>query len=143
HASIRWMPRGTGGARSRRGCSPSLLWPLPACQFPCFFFQAEDGIRDLYVTGVQTCALPIWPVLPRRGARALVGEVPAGADRAGQIGRASCRERVEIAGGGVLVKKKKVCGGGGAVVVVERARRMVGGSGGGWVGSALRRVGGR
>src|SRR5215469_18479573 len=24
------------------------------------FFQAEDGIRDLYVTGVQTCALPIW-----------------------------------------------------------------------------------
>src|SRR5204863_5198836 len=27
-----------------------------------FFFQAEDGIRDLYVTGVQTCALPIsWP----------------------------------------------------------------------------------
>src|SRR5438874_9921213 len=24
-----------------------------------FFFQAEDGIRDLYVTGVQTCALPI------------------------------------------------------------------------------------
>src|SRR5690349_13759454 len=26
---------------------------------PSFFFQAEDGIRDLYVTGVQTCALPI------------------------------------------------------------------------------------
>src|SRR5690349_22775283 len=26
-----------------------------------FFFQAEDGIRDLYVTGVQTCALPIYP----------------------------------------------------------------------------------
>src|SRR5206468_7830341 len=25
----------------------------------CFFFQAEDGIRDLIVTGVQTCALPI------------------------------------------------------------------------------------
>src|SRR2546430_13444836 len=25
----------------------------------CFFFQAEDGIRDLTVTGVQTCALPI------------------------------------------------------------------------------------
>src|SRR5204863_1560104 len=24
-----------------------------------FFFQAEAGIRDLYVTGVQTCALPI------------------------------------------------------------------------------------
>src|SRR5256886_13153570 len=31
-----------------------------------FFFQAEDGIRDLTVTGVQTCALPICPapVLP-------------------------------------------------------------------------------
>src|SRR6266576_452645 len=28
-----------------------------------FFFQAEDGIRDLYVTGVQTCALPISAVL--------------------------------------------------------------------------------
>src|SRR5271170_1320302 len=26
-----------------------------------FFFQAEDGIRDPLVTGVQTCALPIWP----------------------------------------------------------------------------------
>src|SRR5229473_6128366 len=25
-----------------------------------FFFQAEDGIRDKLVTGVQTCALPIW-----------------------------------------------------------------------------------
>src|SRR5690606_40874617 len=28
-----------------------------ACRF---FFQAEDGIRDFHVTGVQTCALPIW-----------------------------------------------------------------------------------
>src|SRR5690606_40934855 len=26
-----------------------------------FFFQAEDGIRDFHVTGVQTCALPILP----------------------------------------------------------------------------------
>src|SRR5207245_6111438 len=26
----------------------------------CFFFQAEDGIRDATVTGVQTCALPIF-----------------------------------------------------------------------------------
>src|ERR1019366_9603340 len=31
-----------------------------------FFFQAEDGIRDWSVTGVQTCALPIWHL--RRGA---------------------------------------------------------------------------
>src|SRR5580692_7376421 len=29
---------------------------MPRC---FFFFQAEDGIRDLTVTGVQTCALPI------------------------------------------------------------------------------------
>ena len=28
------------------------------CSF--FFFQAEDGIRDIGVTGVQTCALPIF-----------------------------------------------------------------------------------
>src|SRR5690606_40767318 len=27
--------------------------------FIIFFFQAEDGIRDFHVTGVQTCALPI------------------------------------------------------------------------------------
>src|SRR2546430_8623313 len=35
--------------------SPLGLWCLPVV----FFFQAEDGIRDLTVTGVQTCALPI------------------------------------------------------------------------------------
>src|SRR2546429_3019201 len=29
------------------------------CLFCFFFFQAEDGIRDVAVTGVQTCALPI------------------------------------------------------------------------------------
>src|SRR5690606_41044516 len=31
-------------------------------QYCClyFFFQAEDGIRDFHVTGVQTCALPIY-----------------------------------------------------------------------------------
>ena len=28
-----------------------------------FFFQAEDGIRDWSVTGVQTCALPIWGLI--------------------------------------------------------------------------------
>src|SRR2546422_4990819 len=31
-----------------------------------FFFQAEDGIRDVAVTGVQTCALPISLPRPRR-----------------------------------------------------------------------------
>src|SRR2546421_9593721 len=33
-----------------------------------FFFQAEDGIRDLIVTGVQTCALPIYRRTPAVGA---------------------------------------------------------------------------
>src|SRR5256886_7699448 len=33
---------------------------LAYCSFCFFFFQAEDGIRDLTVTGVQTCALPIY-----------------------------------------------------------------------------------
>src|SRR2546422_7035944 len=38
--------------------------------FIFFFFQAEDGIRDVAVTGVQTCALPIWGVGDRIGAGA-------------------------------------------------------------------------
>src|SRR5699024_12086934 len=43
-----------------------MLSPVAVCShLLCFFFQAEDGIRDRNVTGVQTCALPIW----RRRAR--------------------------------------------------------------------------
>src|SRR5690349_23514553 len=37
-----------------------------------FFFQAEDGIRDLYVTGVQTCALPICRRPACRGVRRMI-----------------------------------------------------------------------
>src|SRR5437868_11377950 len=37
-------------------------------EFSFFFFQAEDGIRDRNVTGVQTCALPISFWLSRAGA---------------------------------------------------------------------------
>src|SRR2546430_12741958 len=37
--------------------------------FIFFFFQAEDGIRDLTVTGVQTCALPISSSIPTTGSR--------------------------------------------------------------------------
>src|SRR5256886_10659742 len=89
-----------------------------------FFFQAEDGIRDLTVTGVQTCALPISgdrerypparavPMTGGRDGRMLHAVIPAGGSgtrlwplsRAGnpkflhpltgKIGRASCRERV-------------------------------------------------
>src|SRR5947209_13941882 len=89
-----------------------------------FFFQAEDGIRDIGVTGVQTCALPIWNALRTSSAAAFVGSerrakrrrpqnssvkhsfepdvarvlVTSSDKRAAihlQIGRASCRERVE------------------------------------------------
>src|SRR5947209_14929857 len=86
-----------------------------------FFFQAEDGIRDIGVTGVQTCALPIlgasrWRLLSEALAESLILAVagstlgigiayallqlfvriaPQGIPRLNQeIGRASCRERV-------------------------------------------------
>src|SRR3712207_7181880 len=54
------MPRGSGVGRAfyyifRRTGSYSPVRGLSNC----FFFQAEDGIRDIGVTGVQTCALPI------------------------------------------------------------------------------------
>src|SRR5207247_7835353 len=85
-----------------------------------FFFQAEDGIRDPLVTGVQTCALPIscvavWGLKPAWAtrppafscqaglARPSVNGKPrdaarpspagAGAWSVQEIGRASCRER--------------------------------------------------
>src|SRR5207302_2911968 len=39
----------------------------------CFFFQAEDGIRDFHVTGVQTCALPIsWRPAERTRLRSFI-----------------------------------------------------------------------
>src|SRR2546429_3593509 len=87
-----------------------------------FFFQAEDGIRDVAVTGVQTCALPIFAGLPmvvrvaqRAGLSGATRCVVAADDESivaacaahgvaavltrsdhasGKIGRASCRERV-------------------------------------------------
>src|SRR5260221_7323308 len=86
-----------------------------------FFFQAEDGIRDHCVTGVQTCALPISEPqraagrsLARAGRQRLPAPRAEGRPRRGrplprrlplrprgspvrprrEIGRASCRERV-------------------------------------------------
>src|SRR5687768_8309858 len=56
---------GSGGRVGRTGGElPDLLLGaiVPAHvgdQVAVFFFQAEDGIRDVAVTGVQTCALPI------------------------------------------------------------------------------------
>src|SRR5256885_10235749 len=102
-----------------------------------FFFQAEGGIRDYKVTGVQTCALPICVLrahhaaVEERQSRhahhqhqrgggqhprhvALVGRWRGfGGLRRGlgfvllQIGRASCRERGEISGVAGSLKKKK------------------------------------
>src|SRR5207302_2731640 len=43
--------------RLERGTPRGTVWS-GGCL--CFFFQAEDGIRDFHVTGVQTCALPIF-----------------------------------------------------------------------------------
>ena len=70
----------------------------------CFFFQAEDGIRDTSVTGVQTCALPIFPadnqgyvfanLAPVRALAARFFPVMSGDPELQEIGRASCRERV-------------------------------------------------
>src|SRR5690606_40789656 len=40
--------------------SRGLVTSLTELLSHIFFFQAEDGIRDFHVTGVQTCALPIW-----------------------------------------------------------------------------------
>src|SRR5260221_986302 len=41
------------------------LFPSHATRYFIFFFQAEDGIRDHCVTGVQTCALPIYVLVPQ------------------------------------------------------------------------------
>src|SRR2546422_4442224 len=83
-----------------------------------FFFQAEDGIRDVAVTGVQTCALPIYHRSPGdecggspRGpaSRGVRVRLPRGGCRnaSREIGRASCRGRGEISGGAGSLKKKK------------------------------------
>src|SRR5205823_5813997 len=42
-----------------------------------FFFQAEDGIRDKLVTGVQTCALPIWSAFTSSAAVSAIASSPA------------------------------------------------------------------
>src|SRR5205823_11983973 len=59
-----------------------------------FFFQAEDGIRDKLVTGVQTCALPIFEgLIPRR----LAHEAGLGERRPR---RRRVRGRMAVAAGG-------------------------------------------
>src|SRR5690348_9423697 len=46
-----------------------------AINFFTFFFQAEDGLRDGRVTGVQTCALPIYRARSHGSAEGLIGHV--------------------------------------------------------------------
>src|SRR5262249_56999539 len=102
--------------------SVSALMMMLVCLF--FFFQAEDGIRYWSVTGVQTCALPISQAVVSDLLR--VGMPPPvkiaddglrverhAAVRGHQfiagvfkIGRASCRERVEISGVEGSLEKK-------------------------------------
>src|SRR5207247_6176572 len=71
-----------------------------------FFFQAEDGIRDPLVTGVQTCALPICTRLSRESAphqrtqeleRRLVGAARIRA-------KVGCDGGIEIPGGSALAQ---------------------------------------
>src|SRR5947209_9564914 len=50
-------------------CSVLRLLLKVGLFFMIFFFQAEDGIRDIGVTGVQTCALPICKTFHAAGCR--------------------------------------------------------------------------
>ena len=56
-----------GGRREsrRRNTREGRVIRVEKCEVEIlfFFFQAEDGIRDWSVTGVQTCALPIYTVI--------------------------------------------------------------------------------
>src|SRR5437867_13225142 len=67
----------------------------------CFFFQAEDGIRDRTVTGVQTCALPIWPSGrsgPWRPSRRRRGTGRWASGRAATARRGACARRARRRG---------------------------------------------
>src|SRR3712207_7942521 len=56
-----------------------------------FFFQAEDGIRDIGVTGVQTCALPIFKAMAKNPAN----RYQSAADMRSDLLRAVAGQRVE------------------------------------------------
>src|SRR2546422_10756497 len=74
-----------------------------------FFFQAEDGIRDVAVTGVQTCALPISSMRCAGGPAFFAGSTGA---RGCLVGPARSEERrvgksVDLGGRRIIKKKKK------------------------------------
>src|SRR4030066_432920 len=85
---------------------------MPVLHFCFFFFQAEDGIRDSSVTGVQTCALPIYLAGGFGGSAISAVDIALWdiAGKAAEIGRAACRGRGEISVGGGSIKKKKKTG---------------------------------
>src|SRR2546430_2791381 len=64
--AVKKMPRTPCPSMAQDGGDRRVFWlgfsgcpPRAWSSFLLIFFQAEDGIRDLTVTGVQTCALPI------------------------------------------------------------------------------------
>src|SRR2546429_6267695 len=83
-----------------------LCVPESWCAVFVFFFQAEDGIRDVAVTGVQTCALPIW-LLERAGHPK--PEEPVLHGREGRAPRASGgpRARATLPDGGGIYRRER------------------------------------
>src|SRR5207302_7156503 len=101
------------------------------------FFQAEDGIRDFHVTGVQTCALPIWKAM-RKKYRPLVDRVHSRAelsDLIAQMVSELSALHIFVRGGDVReVPDRITLGSLGAVLEIGRAswrERGEGGGGGG------------
>src|SRR5690606_22231114 len=78
-----------------------------------FFFQAEDGIRDFHVTGVQTCALPISrsPGTPRGRTRPSAARAnaapPAGNGGFSCRSQVRCRKKFYHHPGGAVVRNQK------------------------------------
>src|SRR3989454_7275667 len=94
-----------------------------------FFFQAEDGIRDYKVTGVQTCALPIYPARDPRPAAARPRADSGAPSSAGNPARAPVAARCAVAAAAVARRGGGASDGGGA-------GRAVPGVGGGRPGDA-------
>src|SRR5262249_59440845 len=72
------------------------------CREVVFFFQAEDGIRDWSVTGVQTCALPISRVRPVGAPRSVAAKATAAKRRAD---RADAHDYVFLRDKGIVVQR--------------------------------------